>query len=89
MLREGEEKFSLVPEEAGLPRSPQEDQSSREAKSASSAVENAPLPDHWACFSRGSLWRRIHQAAVGRHNYENRVGPICEQDHGTKQPTPL
>jgi len=47
------------------------------------------MPDHLACFSRGSLRRRIHETTVCRHDHVDRVRPICEQDDGTKQPTPL
>ena len=33
--------------------------------------------------------RRVHQTAVGRHDHEDRVGPVCEQDHGSQQRTPI
>ena len=52
-------------------------------------MKNAPPPDHAARFGRGGLCRRVHQTAVGRHDHEYCVGPICEQDHGSKQPTPV
>jgi hypothetical protein len=27
--------------------------------------------------------------SFGWHDHEDRVGPICEQDHGSEQPTPV
>jgi hypothetical protein len=52
-------------------------------------MENAPPPDYSTRFGRGGSWWRVHQAAVGRHDYKDRVGPICEQDDGSEQPAPL
>ena len=31
----------------------------------------------------------LDQAAIGRHNHEDRVWLICEQDDGSEQPAPL
>jgi len=72
-----------------LALSPQKDQSCREAKSTPPGMENTPPPDHATRFGRGGLRRCVHQAAVGRHDHEDRVGPICEQDHGSQQPMPV
>jgi hypothetical protein len=69
--------------------SPQEDQSRRETENASPGMENAPPPNHAAGFSRGTARRCVHQAAIGRHHHEHRVGPIYEQNGGSEQPTPL
>ena len=52
-------------------------------------MKNAPPPDHAARFGRGGLYRRVHQTAVSRHDHEDCLGPICEQDHGSEQPTPV
>jgi hypothetical protein len=52
-------------------------------------MENAPPPDHTPRFSRGGARRRVYQAVVGWHDHDDRVGPICEQDEGSEQPTPL
>ena len=68
---------------------PQEDESCREPKGASPRMENAPPPNHAARFSRGTARRCVHQAAIGRHDHEDRVGPIYQQDAGSEQPTPL
>src|SRR5215831_10651805 len=71
------------------PLSPQKNQRRREPNNASTSVKHAPPPDHAACFSRGGARRRVHQAAVGWRDHEDRVGPIYEQDDGSEQPSPL
>jgi hypothetical protein len=77
------------PNSATSSLSPQKDESRDEPESTSAGMENAPSPDHAARFGRSSLRRRIHELPVGRHDYEYRVGPICEQDDGPEQPTPF
>ena len=52
-------------------------------------MKETPPSDHAARFSRGGARRRIHQAAIDRHDHNDRVGPIYEQDGGSEQPTPL
>jgi hypothetical protein len=69
--------------------SPAENQSRREPENTSPGMENTPPPDHASCIGRDGLGRRVHETAVGRHNHEDRVGPICEQDQGTEEPTPI
>jgi len=71
------------------PLSPQKNQRRREPNNASTSVKHAPPPDHAACFSRGGARRRVHQAAVGWRDHEDRVGPIYKQDDGSEQPTSL
>ena len=53
------------------------------------AEQNAPAPNHAARFGRGGARWRLHQPAVGPRHYDDRVGPICEQDNGSEQPAPL
>src|SRR5262244_1731088 len=53
------------------------------------AWRNPPLPNHAARFGGGSLRRRVHEMTIGRHDKEDRVGPICEQGDGPEQPTPF
>ena len=52
-------------------------------------MKNTPPPDHASCFSRRGTRRCVHQAVIGRHDHDDRVGPIYEQDHGAEQPTPF
>src|ERR1700736_6084138 len=52
-------------------------------------MENTPLLEHAARFGRGGLWRRVHETVVRRRDHEQRVRPICEQDDGAEQPTPV
>jgi hypothetical protein len=52
-------------------------------------MESAPPLEHAALFSRGFFRRRVHETPVGRHHHVGRVRPICEQDDGSKQPTPI
>ena len=47
------------------------------------------MPDQAARFSRGTARRRVHQAAIGRHDHEDRVGPIYQQDGASEQPSLL
>jgi hypothetical protein len=71
------------------PLSPQKYESCDQPKNASSGMKNAPPPDHAARFSRGTARRCVHQAAIGRHDHEDRVGPIYQQGGGSDQPSPL
>src|SRR6516164_11602975 len=48
-----------------------------------------PTAQSAARFGRGGAGWRVHQAVVGRHDYKDRVGPICEQDDGSEQPAQL
>ena len=68
---------------------PWKDQCGRDAQGASTGMECAPPLEHAAGFSCGSLWRHGHEPPVGRHDHEDRVGPICEQDYGSKHPAPV
>ena len=43
---------------------PQENESCREPKSASTRVKNTPPPNHAARFGRGGARRRVHQAVM-------------------------
>ena len=52
-------------------------------------MERPPPLDQLARFRRGGLRWRVHELPVGRHDHEDRVGPISEQDDGSKQPTPV
>ena len=52
-------------------------------------MESAPPLDHEARFSRGSLWRGVHEAPVDRHDREDRARPIRQQDDCSEQPTPV
>ena len=61
---------------AALPLGPQEYESRDEPKSASPGMENTPPPNHAARFSRGTARRCVHQAAIDRHDNDDRVGPI-------------
>src|SRR5712691_2584977 len=74
---------------ATSPLSPQKDQGCHEAQSTSPGMESAPLLEHAATFGRGALRRSVHETAVDRHDHEDRVRPICEQDDGSEQPTPV
>jgi hypothetical protein len=71
------------------PLSPQKDQGCREAKGTSPSVEGAPPLEQAARISRGGLRQRVHEPPVGRHDHEHRVGPICEQEEGAQQPSPV
>src|SRR5262249_4447919 len=86
VVRRDEETTVEVPASS---LSPQKYESCDEPKSTAAGMEKPPLPNQAARFGGGSLRRRVHETAVGRHDHENRVGPICEQDHGTEQPTPI
>src|SRR6516162_5414819 len=79
----------IAPGPAASLSSPQKDYGCHQAKTASAGMQNAPPPDHAACLCGSILRRRVHQTAVGRHDHKDRVGPICEQDHGAEQPTPI
>ena len=68
---------------------PQKDHGCHQAKTTSASVENAPPPDHAARLRGGGLRRRVHQAAVGRHDHKDRVRPICNQDRGSEQPASI
>ena len=68
------------------PWSPQKDKRGDEPESATAGMKNAPSPNRAARFGRRGLRRRARQTAVGRHHHENRIGPICEQDHDAEQP---
>jgi hypothetical protein len=52
-------------------------------------MKSTPALEHAARFGRGGLRRRVHETPVGRHDDEDRVRPICEQDDGSEQPTPV
>jgi hypothetical protein len=52
-------------------------------------MKGSPPLKQAARFGRRGLRRRVHQIAVGRHDHEDRVGPVCEQDRGSEQPTPV
>jgi hypothetical protein len=51
-------------------------------------MKNAPPTNHAAGFGRGGAGLRVHQAVVSRHDHEDRVGSIREQDDGFEQPAP-
>src|SRR5260370_24170229 len=74
---------------AALPLSPQKDQGSRKAENTSAGMESAPPLKHTPRFSRGGLRWRVHETVVRRRDHEQRVRPICEQDYGSNQPTPI
>src|SRR5271165_5418437 len=40
-------------------------------------------------WRRRIWWHLRSNTAAGRHDHEDRVGPICEQDDGSEQPTPV
>ena len=65
------------------------DEGRREPKSASSGMKNAPPLNHAARFGRRGAGWRVHPAVVGRHDHEDRVGPIREQDDGSEEPAPF
>ena len=51
-------------------------------------MESAPPLEHAARFGRGGLRRRVmRRLLVGK--IKDRVGPICQQDDGSEQPTPV
>jgi hypothetical protein len=52
-------------------------------------MKSTPSLEHAARFSRGGLRRRVHETPVDRHDHEDRVRPICQQDEGSEQPTPV
>src|SRR6516165_251768 len=43
----------------------------------------------WRVSGRGVFRRRVHQTPVGWHDHVDRIRPICEQNDGSKEPTPL
>jgi hypothetical protein len=49
------------------PLSPQENQSCREPKSASTRMKDTPPPDHEARFCRGGVQSRVHQAVASHY----------------------
>src|SRR5215468_6310605 len=80
VVRRDEETTVEVPASS---LSPEENQRCREPENTPPCMENAPPPDHTACLGCYGLRRCIHETAVGWHDHEDRVGPICEQDRGT------
>ena len=41
------------------------------------------------CTKVSEIFSGFHQTPVGPHDHEDGVGPICEQEHGSKQSTPV
>ena len=86
VVRRDEETTVEVPASS---LSPQKYESCDEPESTAAGMEKPPLPNHAARFGGGRLRRRVHEMTIGRHDKEDRVGPICEQDQGPEQPAPF
>ena len=52
-------------------------------------MKNPRFPIMRRVSPSGVLLLCLDQAAIGRHNHDDRVGLICEQDDGSEQPAPL
>ena len=72
-----------------LSPSPQKDRSCDEPESALPAWRMPRFPIMRRVSPSGVLPLCLDQAAIGRHNHEDRVWLICEQDDGSEQPAPL